>query len=71
MVRSYKLKDLVREAKLEGLLCNSFVLSCMKSIIGMEVLWDDRNPIQDPVRILSGNKVGRILQRILSGRQTR
>ena len=35
---SYKLKDPIREAKLVGLLCNSFVLNRIKSISGMQVL---------------------------------
>ena len=39
--RTYKLNDPIREAKLVGLLCNSFVLSRIKSIFGMEVLWGD------------------------------
>ena len=37
------MKDLVREAKFVGLLCNSLVLNHIKSIFGMEVLWDDRH----------------------------
>ena len=38
-----RIKDPVREAKFVGLLCNSLALRCIKSILGMEVLWDDRH----------------------------
>ena len=38
LVGSCKLKDPIRDAKLIRLLCNSFVLSRIKSIFGMEVL---------------------------------
>ena len=40
LVGSYKLEDPVREAKFVGLLCNSLVLSRIKSIFGIAVLWD-------------------------------